>query len=150
MLSTEYRRLIFFASLESLTLRVLVKSRAWLSEPEAKEVLAAYGIPILATRIASSAEPAVAVAAEIGFPVAVKILASDLTHKSDVGGVQLDLEGPAAVRAAAQAMRERVTRMLPGSRILGFTVEPMARRPVACELIVGVAADPTFGPSILF
>jgi acetyltransferase len=128
----------------------LAAGRQMLSEPEAKQVLSAYGIPVVRTRIARSVDEAVLAAQEIGFPVAVKILSPDINHKSDVGGVALDLETPMAVRTAAQAMHERLSRFQPGARLEGFSVQAMARRPQANELILGVTTDPVFGPIILF
>ena len=129
---------------------VLAAGRSILTEPEAKEVLAAYGIPVVDTRTAPGVEAAVRAAAEIGFPVAVKILSPDITHKSDVGGVALDLDSGEAVRAAAGRMLQRLGQLKPGARLDGFTVQSMARRPQAHELIIGVATDPVFGPVILF
>ncbi len=129
---------------------VLAEGRAMLSEPEAKEVLAAYGIPVVATRVAASALEARRIAAELGFPVALKILSPDITHKSDVGGVVLDLETPPQVQAAAEAMLRRLAQAQPQARLAGFSVQQMARRPLAFELIVGAATDPVFGPVILF
>jgi acetyltransferase len=86
----------------------------------------------------------------MGFPIAVKILSPDITHKSTVGGVALDLETPNEVRAAAQAMVRRLEAHRPGARLVGFSVQRMARRPNAAELIVGASTDPVFGPVILF
>jgi acetyltransferase len=128
----------------------LAAGRRMLSEPEAKQVLAAYGIPVVQTRIARTVDEAVLSAQEIGFPIAVKILSPDINHKSDVGGVVLDLETPLAVRRAAEAMHERLSLLQPGARLQGFSVQAMARRPQANELIVGVTTDPVFGPVILF
>jgi acetyltransferase len=121
----------------------------WLTEPEAKAVLAAYGIPVSATRTAATPEEAAARAAEIGAPVALKILSADITHKTRFGGVALDLAGPQAVLDAARGMLERVRQARPGARIAGFSVQPMVRRPGAYELILGVVDDPQFGPVIL-
>jgi acetyltransferase len=121
-----------------------------LTEVEAKDVLRAYGIPVVATRIAASPENAVRLSDEMGFPVALKILSPDLTHKSDVGGVALNLESGQAVREAAQAMEARLRRLRPEARLTGFTVQPMAQRQGAHELIIGAATDATFGPVILF
>jgi acetyltransferase len=121
-----------------------------LSEADSKTVLAAYGVPIVETRIAASLDEAVHSAGELGYPVALKILSPQITHKSDVGGVVLDLETPDAVAAAARAMRERVQRARPDATLAGFTVQSMVRRPDAHELIVGVTTDPVFGPVILF
>ncbi len=129
---------------------VLGAGRAILTEPEAKELLAAYGIPVVATRIAGDVELAVAAAEAIGFPVAVKILSPDITHKTDVGGVALDLDSVDAVRSAATRMLKRVADLMPAARLEGFSVQQMARRPDAHELIIGVATDPVFGPVVLF
>ncbi|MGE5105470.1 MAG: bifunctional acetate--CoA ligase family protein/GNAT family N-acetyltransferase [Betaproteobacteria bacterium] len=121
-----------------------------LSEADSKTVLRAYGIPVVETRIADDVESAVACAAALGFPVALKILSPQITHKSDVGGVALDLAAPDAVATAAVAMRERVKRARPDATLTGFTVQAMVRRPDAHELIVGVSTDAVFGPVILF
>ncbi len=124
--------------------------REFLTEPEAKALLAAYGIPVVAARTASDIDAAVKAAGEIGFPVAIKILSQDITHKSDVGGVALDLHNEEAVHAAGLRMLKRVGELQPQARIDGFSVQQMARRPDAQELIVGVATDPVFGPVVLF
>jgi acetyltransferase len=128
----------------------LERGHAMLSEPEAKDVLACYGIPVVETGIADRVEAAVLLAERIGYPVALKILSPNITHKSDVGGVALDLETPQAVRAAAQAMRERLYALHPDAHLRGFTVQAMARRPGAHELIAGASTDPVFGPVVLF
>jgi len=130
--------------------RVLAKDRSWLTEPEAKQVLAAYGVPVVRTHVVATPDQAAVVASEIGGSVALKIVSPDISHKSDVGGVALDLSGAAAVREAAAAMRERVCKARPDAHLAGFTVQPMVRRPGAYELIAGVAEDPQFGPAILF
>lgn len=137
------------ASVAALVAAALAEGRDRLTEPEAKQVIAAYGVPIVATRIATTPETAAAIAAEIGGPVALKILSPDILHKSDVGGVALDLEGPAAVRAAAHAMLGRLRVTCPEARLQGLTVQPMIRRRGSYELIVGVTEDPQFGPVIL-
>jgi len=121
-----------------------------LSEPESKAILAAYGIPVVATRIARDAEDAVRLAGEIGFPVALKILSPDVTHKTEVGGVALELETPEAVRATARAMQARLRSHAAAARLAGFTVQAMARRPAALELFAGLTCDATFGPVVLF
>jgi acetyltransferase len=128
----------------------LADSRAVLSEPEAKAVLAAYSIPVVETRIATTVDEAVNVAQDLGFPLALKILSPDISHKSDVGGVALDLETAEAVEDAAKAMWERLQQKRPDARLQGFTVQTMVRRPHAAELIVGVTTDPAFGPVVLF
>ena len=128
----------------------LADGREWLNETEAKAVLAAYAIPVTPTRIAADADAAAEAAARIGGPVALKILSRDITHKSDVGGVVLNLSTPAAVREAAVAMAKRVAEQRPEARLDGFTVQPMVNRPRAHELIAGVIEDRQFGPLILF
>jgi len=128
----------------------LTSGQTVLAEPDGKQLLAAYGIPVVPARCAASAEEAARMAAEIGFPVALKLLSPDLRHKSDIGGVVLDLETPTAVREAAQAMCQRLQSMLPQARFHGFSVQAMARRPHATELVIGVGTDPVFGPAIVF
>jgi acetyltransferase len=130
--------------------RALDDGREMLDEFEAKALLAAYGIPVVETRSVADAQGAVVAARQIGFPVALKILSPQISHKSDVGGVALDLADEGAVQAAASAMAARVRSMRPDAQLAGFTVQAMVRRPHAHELIVGVASDPVFGPVILF
>lgn len=117
---------------------------------EARQLLAAYRIPVNEMRVAESVEDAAQAAANVGFPVALKILSPDITHKSDVGGVRLSLGSADAVVEAGEAMLKAVKRFAPDARIAGFTVEPMIRKPHGAELIAGIATDATFGPVILF
>jgi acetyltransferase len=128
----------------------LADRRSILSELEAKQVLAAYCIPVVPTRAVSTVEAARAEAAVLGFPVALKILSPDITHKSDVGGVALDIADDAALLEAANLMLARCRERRPEAHLAGFTVQPMVRRPFAHELIAGITLDPTFGPVILF
>jgi acetyltransferase len=130
--------------------QALHESREWLLEPEAKEVLAAYGIPVVTTRTARTPDEAASLAAEIGGPVALKILSRNIIHKSEVGGVALDLAGPITVREAAAAMQDKLRRGYPDAPLAGFAVEPMVRRPGAYELIVGATLDVQFGLVVLF
>jgi acetyltransferase len=129
---------------------VLAEGRRWLSEPEAKEVLAAYAIPVAQSLTAASPEEAAKLAAGIRGPIALKILSPQIAHKSDVGGVALDLADPAEVAAAARAMLDKVAEKRPEAILEGFSVQPMIRRQRAWELIVGMVEDPQFGPVILF
>ncbi len=139
------------AAVRALVQQVLASGRELLSEPEAKAVLSACRIPVAATRqVALDAQAAVAAAEAIGYPVVLKILSGDISHKSDVGGVVLDLAGPSAVAAAAQAMLARVRQARPQARLQGFTVQAMVRRAHARELIVGASVDRVFGPVVLF
>lgn len=138
------------AQVREIVDRALATGAPWLTEPQAKSVLAAYAIPTITSEIAPDPKAAADIAARLGGPVAVKILSPNITHKSDVGGVLLDLVGPRAVEAAAGAMIERVHGKHPEARLEGFTVAPMVERPGAFELIVGTSLDPQFGPIILF
>ncbi|MFC0132729.1 GNAT family N-acetyltransferase [Massilia eurypsychrophila] len=133
-----------------IVLAALAEGRSQLAEPEAKAVLAAYGIEVVQTRLAADIEQAVGAAIEIGFPVALKVVSQQVVHKSDVGGVALDLDSAEAVRSAAQRMQRRLAELQPDARLDGFSVQQMARRPDAVELIVGAATDRVFGPVILF
>ncbi|MEN3950183.1 bifunctional acetate--CoA ligase family protein/GNAT family N-acetyltransferase [Iodidimonas sp. SYSU 1G8] len=129
---------------------VLAEGRDLLTEFEAKELLDAYEIPIVATRIARDADEAAALAEDMSFPVVVKILSRDISHKSDVGGVALNLKSADAVRAAVDAISKRVGELRPEAVIDGFTVQQMVRRPGAHELLVGAFVDDVFGPVIMF
>lgn len=128
----------------------LSEKRDWLSEPEAKEVLGSYGVPVVATRLARSAEEAGALAAEIGGAVVLKVVSPEIIHKSDAGGVILDLSGAEAVRETAEAMERRIGQTYPEARLSGFSVQPMIRRHGAYELIIGATEDHQFGPTLLF
>ena len=130
--------------------KALAEGRLWLTELEAKEVLLAYGIPVVETRIAGTPEEAATIAGEMGGPVALKILSPDITHKTDVGGVALDIMGLTAVRETAAAMLQSAAKAEPQARLTGFIVQPMVRRSRAYELIVGMMEDVQFGPVILF
>ncbi len=128
----------------------LAQGREWLSAPEATSLLSAYGIRGVESGTARDPEEAAARAAELGFPVALKILSPDVLHKTDVGGVALDLGTREAVAEAAAAMRSRLLELRPGASLGGFSVQRMARLPNAQELLVGAAVDPIFGPFVLF
>jgi acetyltransferase len=128
----------------------LAADRELLTEPEAKQVLAAYGIPVVETRVAATPFEAAQIAEQIGFPVALKILSPDITHKSDVGGVALALDASDDVWSAAVTMQARIAKRFPAARLTGFTVQKMVQRPQAHELIIGVSTDPVFGPVLLF
>jgi acetyltransferase len=133
-----------------ILLETLKDQREILTEAEAKEVLKAYGIPVVETRVARTVDQAVELARVIGYPVALKVLSPEITHKSDVGGVQLNIESESQLRAAADGMLMRIKQLQPTSELIGFTVQQMVRRPGAYELIVGSTSDPIFGPAILF
>ena len=123
--------------------------RVLLTEVESKQLLAAYGIPTVPTRIAGDAEAAARAAAEMGFPVVVKLHSETITHKSDVDGVKLGLADADAVRAAWRDIEEAVTRRAGPGHFLGVTVQPMVSTE-GYELIVGSSIDAQFGPVLLF
>jgi acetyltransferase len=138
-------------AVRAIVQQVLSSGRDMLTEPEAKALLAACGIPVVATqRVGADPAEAASAAAAMGFPVALKILSADISHKSDVGGVVLGLAGEPQVRAAAADMLARVRAQRPAARIDGFTVQAMVQRAGAQELIVGASIDSVFGPVILF
>ncbi len=121
-----------------------------LSDREAKAILSAYGIQTAESRIASTPAEAAAIAAKMGFPVALKVIAEQVRHKAEVGGVDLYLDNPDAVRAAAEHMMITVPKRKRGATITGFTVERMVLRPGAQEVRIKVEDDPIFGPVISF
>ena len=141
------------ARVEAIIGAALRSGRSMLSEPEGKEILSAYGIPVAASIIATDPMAAGQAAKQLladHDAVVLKILSDDISHKSDVGGVHLDLASPAAVETAAKAMLARIAVARPTAKITGFTLSPMIRLPHAHELIVGMSVDPTFGPLMLF
>jgi acetyltransferase len=123
--------------------------REILTELESKELLAAYGIPTVATRWAGNSQDAVAAAEGLGFPVVVKLHSKTITHKTDVGGVKLDRRDAAAVREAYREIEAAVASRAGSGQFQGVTVQPMVKRD-GYELIVGSSIDPQFGPVLLF
>ena len=137
--------------LRALVQTVLDSGRELLTEPEAKDFLAAAGLPVVPTRtVAPDAAAAREAADALGYPVALKILSHDITHKSDVGGVRLNIGSAGELEQACATMLSRVQASRPEAHILGFTVQPMVRKKHAHELIVGASVDPVFGPVVLF
>ena len=134
----------------AVILEALAQGRTWLTDPESKQVLAAYGVPIVPTTTVQGPGEAAAAAAEIDGPVALKIMSPDISHKSEVRGVVLDIADPEQVEQEARAMLRRVADLRPDARIDGLAVQPMLRKPGTYELIVGVVDDLQFGPTILF
>lgn len=130
--------------------RALAENRSWLTELEAKTILAAYAIPVVETYKAATPEMAAEIAAKMGVPVVLKIQSPDITHKSEVNGVSLNLETPEVVSHNAAAMLERVAHLRPEARLEGFTVQPMISKSSAHELIIGMKNDHQFGPVLLF
>ena len=122
----------------------------WLPVAEARALLAELGFEVLQTETAPDAAGAGAIAARLGCPVALKIRSPDVPHKTDVGGVLLDLQGAEATEAAATAMAAGIRATLPQARLEGFDVEPMVARRSAQELLLGMSSDAQFGPVLVF
>ncbi len=131
----------------------VAEGREWLKAPEIAEIFRAYDIPIAAAEPARTPEEtrktAERIIAEHG-ACAVKIFSPDILHKTDVGGVRLDLTSPEAAEQAAREVITNAGKAMPNARITGVTVEPMIHRPGARELIVGLVDDSVFGPVVLF
>lgn len=125
---------------------VRTTGRTLLTEAESKALLTAYGIPTVPTQIAACADEAVAQADALGYPVVLKLHSETITHKTDVGGVKLNLTSAEAVRRAFA----QIQRGVPTEDFLGVTIQPMVRLRDAYELIVGASSDPQFGPVVLF
>lgn len=133
--------------------KTLAEGRSMMTEPEAKAALAAYGIPAVTTLVAPTPEKVGEAAARLlseSASVAVKILAPALTHKSDIGGVRLDIASAEEAMKAATQMLQSIGKLKPDAELQGFTVQPMIKKPDAYELILGMTSDPVFGPVILF
>jgi acetyltransferase len=129
---------------------VLAERRKVLSEMESKALLSAFRIPVTNTVVVRSSNEALLLAEQFGFPVAMKINSPDITHKSDAGGVKLNLMNAAAVRAAYNDMIEEVKTNRPDARVDGVAIQPMVSKPNGRELMVGVISDQIFGPVISF
>lgn len=122
--------------------------RSQVGEAEAKKILKAYGFDIPNGELCVSADQAVEIAEYIGYPVAMKIVSRDIIHKSDIGGVKINLQNSEAVRDAYDLMVMRITRLLPDIRLEGVYVEEMASK--GREVILGMSRDPQFGPMMMF
>ncbi len=129
--------------------RIRESNRTLLTEWESKQLLQLYQIPTVETHLAISEAEAVALADRIGYPVVLKLHSYTITHKTDIGGVQLNLKNADSVRAAFQAIYDGVQQKAHASDFQGVTVQPMAELS-GTELILGSSADPQFGPVILF
>jgi len=125
------------------------RGRVLLSELESKQLLSLYGIPTVETRVASTEDEAAKIASDLGFPVVLKVFSETITHKTDVGGVKLNLQGEAAVRSAYRAIESSVAEKAGLDQFSGVTVQPMVKLD-GYELILGSSVDQQFGPVILF
>jgi acetyltransferase len=126
-----------------------LENREELTENEAKKVLKYYNFPVVKTAVANNVDEAVRLAQEIGFPVVLKILSPQIAHKSDAGGVTLNVNSPSEVREAYEVLIQRANAYNPNAQILGVIVQPMIEKN-GYELIIGGKTDPVFGPVILF
>lgn len=124
------------------------EGRTLLTEIEAKELLKQAGIDVVETKLAASKDEAVSLSKEMGFPVALKIASPDVVHKSDAGGVKLNLESAAKVGKAYDDIMKSIKQQYPDAKILGVSVQKMARPGV--EVIIGMTKDAQFGPVIMF
>ncbi len=128
--------------------KVRKEGRTVLTEFEAKRLLKKAGIPIVATELAKSQKEAILLSQKIGFPVVLKIVSPDVVHKSDAGGVKLNLNSVSQVKSAYGEMMKSVTPKYPDAVIHGVSVQKMVR--AGAEVIVGSSKDPQFGPVIMF
>jgi acetyltransferase len=137
------------AAADALIQHARKAGRTILTEFESKQLLAAYGIPVVETHIARSEAEAVQLAEKIGFPVVLKLFSETITHKTDVGGVQLNIRTAAGVRKSWKAIATAVKKKVGAEHFLGATVQPMVSLQ-GYELILGCSLDPQFGPVLLF
>ena len=137
-------------SAQAVINHAIAAGQSLLTEPQAKAVLAAYGIPVVAAQRADSIAAAVKAAQQIGFPVALKLLSPSVRQASDVGGIALDLATMAAVRTAALAMSKRLRLLRPDAAAPAFSIRAMVPRNGAHKLSISVTTDPLFGPTIRF
>jgi len=133
---------------EEIIGRAQKDGRTLLTEIESKELIIGAGIAATETKLATSREDAVSISKEMGFPVALKVVSSDIVHKSDIGGVKLDLQNGAQVGKAYQEILAAVRESNPQAAVAGVSVQRMARPGV--EVIIGMSKDPQFGPVIMF
>jgi len=128
--------------------RARKEGRKFLLEPEAKAVCMEYGIPVTKFKLAKSEVEAVKFADEIGYPIVLKIVSPDIIHKSDVGGVIINLKDARDVRDAYKQILKKVRKHKTDAKIVGILVQEMASS--STEVIVGATKDPQFGPAIMF
>ena len=136
-------------SAEAIIAAVRRRGRTVLTEPESKQLLAAYEIPTVKTVVAETLDAAVAAAEDLGYPIVLKINSETITHKTDVGGVQLNLRDADAVRAAFRAIERSACQRAGAEHFRGVSVQPMIKLD-GYELIIGSSLDPEFGPVLLF
>jgi len=141
-----------FTTDKETALRAIAKARAAgrdsLTEIEAKEVFKAYGLPVTKTMLSTSEDEAVALANKVGYPIVMKIVSPDILHKSDAGGVKVNVEDDQAVREAFKTIMKNAREYKSGADIHGIAIQEMA--PWGTEVIMGSINDPTFGPTVMF
>lgn len=135
-------------TLQKIIDRARSENRNLLTEVEAKELLKQAGVSVIETKLAVSREEAISISQQLGFPVVLKIVSPDIIHKSDAGGVKLNLETPEQVGKSYDEMMAAIKKQNPNARINGVSVQKMARPGV--EVIIGVSKDAQFGPVIMF
>ncbi|MBN1486792.1 MAG: acetate--CoA ligase family protein [Anaerolineae bacterium] len=137
---------------EAAARAVIAKVRAHhdrnMTEVESKQIFAAYGLPVANTKLATSEEEAVALAEEMGYPIVMKIMSPDILHKSDAGGVKVNIKDEAGLRAAYRTILENAKAYKVDADIHGVAIQEMA--PWGTEVILGSVNDPTFGPTVMF
>jgi acetyl-CoA synthetase (ADP-forming) len=135
-------------NVDQIIQKALSENRTLLLEPEAKEVVKAYGIPVTRYKVAKSLEEAVKYAEEIKYPVVMKIVSRDVVHKSDAGGVKVNLKNAEEVKKAYREIEENVKKAVGNYRFEGMIIQEFA--PEGREVIVGMTKDPQFGPALMF
>jgi len=138
------------AKANALLQEIRKSGRTILTEAESKELMSCYGIPTVLTKIAKTEAAAVKISAQIGYPVVLKLFSETITHKTDVGGVQLNLKDEAEVRRAFNDIKAAVTEKKGAEHFQGVTVQKMIKLSEGYELILGSSIDPQFGPVLLF
>jgi len=133
---------------ERIIVRHLKTNHIQIGEVQAKEILRAYDFNVPNGQVANSPEEAVEVADRIGFPVAMKVVSPDILHKSDVGGIKLNISSPEEVRDTFDLLSLRVMRRAPDARVRGIYIEEMAMH--GLEVVLGMTCDPQFGPLLMF
>ena len=136
------------AAAEGIIGRAREAGRTLLNEVEAKALVAEAGIAVAETRLASDADEAASIAAELGYPVALKVVSDAITHKSDVGGVELNLADESELRTAAARIRGNAAKAAPGAAVEGLAVQSMAEP--GAEVILGITTDQQFGSVLMF
>jgi len=135
-------------NIESVMNQARAEGRNLLTEIEAKELLHEAGVPVQRALLTTTEEEAIAQAEQVGYPVVLKIVSPDITHKSDIGGVKVGLEDSTAVSAAFNEIMSNAKSAAPNGKITGIAVQHMA--PQGTEVIVGMTTDPQFGPVVMF